>query len=389
VPAFLFYAHFDVVPPGDEAAWSHGAFSGEVASGYVWGRGALDDKSCLMGIMEAVESLLGEGAEPDAAFYIAFGGDEETTGNLGARVIAEALRSRGVRLACVFDEGSAIMDGILGFVKQPIAMVGIAEKGFCNVEVIVRGTAGHSSMPGRGTAAGALGAIVAGIEARPFTPRLTEVTAGFFRSIAPFVPGIWGLGLHAVRVLWPFFRRRLTAIPSMDALLRTTQAVTIMRAGIKENVIPDEARAVVNMRLLPDDTPGSARDRIEAVARSIVPDRFTLEVRLLPGATASDPVPVMQPGPGLWALIRSLVRAAEPRAIVAPFLGVVYTDSRKFAAISDCIVRLHPVVLTGGELGRIHSLDERISFENYGRMIGFYQGLLRGAGTAAGDAAGV
>ena len=386
--ALLFYAHFDVVPPGDESAWTHGAFSGDVADGFIWGRGALDDKNCLMGILEAVEELLAEGARPPVTIHIAFGGDEETTGALGAQRIADVLAARGVRLSCVLDEGSAISEGILPIVKRPIAMIGIAEKGFANVEVIVRGKAGHSSMPGRGTAAGALSAIIAGMERRRFPVRLTPTAAGFFRAIAPWVPGLRGLALRLVRPLWPFLGAALAANPSVDAMVRTTQAVTILRAGEKENVLPAEARAVVNMRLLPGDTTAGVLRRIEPIARRLLPARFTLEVRLLPGTIASDPVPERRPRSELWALVCDAVRAVEPRALVAPILVVVYTDSRKFAHLAECIIRLHPVVLTADELGRIHSRDERISLENYSRMIAFYAHLMRGGPAAAGTAAG-
>ena len=377
--ALLFYAHFDVVPPGDESAWSHGAFAGDVAEGCIWGRGALDDKNCLMGIMEAVETLLAEGTRPPATLYLAFGGDEETTGFFGARKIAETLASRGVRLACVLDEGSFISDGIFSFVKRPIAMIGVAEKGFANVEVIVRGTPGHSSMPGRGTTAGALGAIVAEIERRRFPARLTPAAEGFIQSIAPHVPGLRGLGLRLLRPLWPLVRAGLTANPRVDALLRTTQAVTIMHAGERENVLPAEARAVINLRLLPGDSAQTALRRIDRIARRAVPRQFSLEVRLLPGATASDPVPETRPAEDLWTLIGDAVLAAEPRAIISPFLVIAYTDSRKFASIADSIVRLHPVLLTSDEVGRIHGVDERISLDNYDRMISFYAHLMRGA----------
>jgi carboxypeptidase PM20D1 len=375
-PALLFYAHFDVVPPGDEQAWTHGAFSGDIADGFIWGRGALDDKNCLMGLMEAVESLLEKGKQPAVPVYLAFGGDEETTGSFGARVIAEALAARGVRLCCVLDEGSFISDGILPFMERPIAMVGLAEKGFANAEVIVRGKAGHSSMPGRGTAAGALAAVITAVERHRFPPRLTGTVVLFFRSIAPHVRGLTGLALRLIRLLWPFLRSPLSRTPTVDALLRTTQAVTILRAGEKENVIPDAARAVVNLRLLPGDSSASALLHVGHVARRALPAPFSLEVRLLPGATASDPVPESRPSPALWDALRAAIHEVEPRAVIAPFLVVVYTDSRKFASISESIVRFHPVALTAEEIGRVHSADERISLENYGRMITFYERML-------------
>ena len=374
----LLYAHFDVVPPGDESAWRHGAFSGDVAEGFVWGRGALDDKHCLLGILEAVESLLAEGRGPEVTVYMAFGGDEETVGT-GARLIADTLAARGVRLSCVLDEGSVISDGIVPLVRVPLALVGVAEKGFANAEMTVRGSAGHSSTPGRGTAAGALAAVVAAVERRRFPLRLTGTTVGTLRALGPHLPGLRGGALRAIRLLWPFVRRSLGAVPVLDALLRTTQAVTILRAGDKENVLPAEARAVVNLRLLPGDSPESAVGRIHQVAHRALRGPFSLEVRLLPGATASPPVPETRPDPWLWDALCAAIRQAEPRAAIVPTLVVVYTDSRKFASLSASIVRFHPLVLTAEERGSIHSINERISLENYGRMIAFYRSILLAA----------
>ena len=112
-PALLFYAHYDVVPAGDESAWTHPPFSGLVADGHIWGRGTLDDKNILMALLETIESLLKDGFRPTRRLYFAFGGDEEALGALGAGTIVHTLAERGVRLACVFDEGSVISDGII------------------------------------------------------------------------------------------------------------------------------------------------------------------------------------------------------------------------------------------------------------------------------------
>ncbi len=267
LPGLLFYGHYDVVPAGDESAWTHPPFSGLTADGYIWGRGTLDDKDILMALLETVESLLASGFTPARTLYLAFGGDEEALGERGAGTIARTLADRGVRLACVFDEGSVISDRIISFVERPLAMIGLAEKGFANVEVVVTGRPGHSSMPGRGTAAGALSAVMAAIEKNPFPLRLTPVVARFLASIAPHAKGAIGVALRLVKPLWLLLRGALSADASVDALLRTTQAVTMMRAGEVPNVIPGEARAVVNIRLLPGDTTKAALAHIERIAR--------------------------------------------------------------------------------------------------------------------------
>jgi carboxypeptidase PM20D1 len=381
-PAILLYAHYDVVPPGTEAGWSHPPFSGDLADGFIWGRGTLDDKGALLGVLEAAEGLLAEGFRPRRTVYLAFGGDEETNGRLGAAAIAGTLAARGVRLSCVLDEGSIIADGIMRFVGRPVAMVGVAEKGFANVEIVVEGRAGHSSTPGRGTSAGALAAVVAAIERRRFPPRLTPTVERFFRVLAPHAGGLMGRGLRFLRPLWPLFRRRFVADPSMDALVRTTQAVTVLRAGEKENVIPDQARAVINLRLLPGDSSQSALVRIERIARRSLSGRFNLKAAFLEGTTRSEPVPESRPDAPLWKVLEESIHEVSPLAIVAPFLVVVYTDSRKFLDLTASIVRLLPIVLGSAELARIHAFDERISRENYGRMIRFYGTFIRGAGSA-------
>jgi carboxypeptidase PM20D1 len=354
-----------------------------VADGFVWGRGTLDDKSALLGIMEAVEGLLAEGFSPRQTIYLAFGGDEETSGAFGARTIARTLAERGARLSCVLDEGAVIGDGLLPFIQRPLAMIGVAEKGFANVQIVVEGRAGHSAMPGRGTSAGALAAAVSAIERRPFPVRLTPTVARFFRALAPHTRGLRGLGVRFLRPLWPLVSGILSADPGADALLRTTQAVTILRAGEKENVLPDRARAVINLRLLSGDSTQSALARIERIARRSVPRRFSVKTGFLEGTTKSEPVPESPRDESLWRALEESVHEIEPDAIVAPYLVVVYTDSRKFVGLAQSIVRLLPMVLPPEELRRIHAFDERISLPNYGGMIRFYGSLIRRLGSAS------
>ena len=256
-------------------------------------------------------------------------------------------------------------------------MIGLAEKGFANVEVVVTGRPGHSSMPGRGTAAGALSAVMAAIEKNPFPLRLTPVVARFLASIAPHAKGAIGVALRLVKPLWLLLRGALSADASVDALLRTTQAVTMMRAGEVPNVIPGEARAVVNIRLLPGDTTKAALAHIERIARRAVSGRFSLHVQFLPQATLSEPIGDGRLFPELWKAVNDSVLLIEPRAVIAPFLVVGATDSRRFAHLTDAIVRFMPTTLTAQDVARLHGVDERISMENYGRMIAFYSSIMR------------
>jgi carboxypeptidase PM20D1 len=373
----VLYAHCDVVPSGVEAAWSHLPFSGIVADGYVWGRGSLDDKGSLLAVMESVEALLEQGFVPARTVNLAFGGDEELNGVRGAAMIAAELMRRGVRPYCLIDEGSVIADGALSMVKRPLALVGIAEKGFANARLTVTGVAGHSAMPGRGTAAGALGAALAALERRPFPLRLTPTVRRFFHALAPHVRPVMGAALRLIGPLWPVLKWVLAADPSTDSLLRTTQAVTMLRAGERPNVLPGEASAIVNLRILPGESTATALQRIRRVAEPHVRRPFALRVEFPEGAEASEPVPELGFDQPLWSALRDCIAEAAPEAAAVPFLVVMATDSRKFAAVADSIVRFMPAVLKPSDIALIHGVDERISLENYGRMIMFYGAFIR------------
>jgi carboxypeptidase PM20D1 len=165
-PPLLLLGHLDVVP-ADATRWTHAPFSGRVADGYVWGRGAIDDKLVSVALLEATEQLLRKGFEPEQTIYIALGHDEEIGGYTGAHAIAALLAERGVHAEAVIDEGLAITEGILEGIDVPVALIGIAEKGFLNVELIATGEGGHSSMPPRQTAVGILSAAIARLQEHP------------------------------------------------------------------------------------------------------------------------------------------------------------------------------------------------------------------------------
>ncbi|MGH7855106.1 MAG: M20/M25/M40 family metallo-hydrolase, partial [Candidatus Binatia bacterium] len=168
----LLMAHMDVVPAADQN-WRHRPFSGALAGGYVWGRGAMDDKASVMAILEAVEHLLTNGFVPKRPIYLAFGHDEEVGGHGGAAKIAELLRSRGVELEFVLDEGMNILNGIVPGIFAPVALIGIAEKGYLSLSLTAETSGGHSSIPPAETAIGIVTRALRKIEAEPFPSRLS------------------------------------------------------------------------------------------------------------------------------------------------------------------------------------------------------------------------
>ena len=252
----LLMAHSDVVPvdEGSEAAWSHPPFAGRIAGGEVWGRGALDDKANLFCILEAVEGLLAEGFRPRRGVLLAFGHDEEVGGEDGALAIAELLGRRGVRPWMVLDEGGAIASGLLPGLDRPLALVTVAEKGSLNLELVVEGDGGHSSVPPRHTAVGVLAGAIHRLERSPMPSAIDGTTRATIEYLGPELDFWLRLPLANLWLFGAPLRALASWDPVFDALVRTTTAATVFEGGTKSNVLPTAARAVVNHRIHPRDS---------------------------------------------------------------------------------------------------------------------------------------
>ena len=368
----LLLGHMDVVPveSGTEEKWRHGPFEGRIADGFVWGRGSIDNKSAVMGTLEAAEMLLGEGFRPARTVYFAFGHDEETGGMGGAREIAALLENRGVELEMVLDEGGVIGDGILPGISGPVALVGVAEKGFVSVELSVRAAGGHSSLPPRQSAAGILGAAVARLEANQMRARLEGPTRQLFDRIGPRLPFAQRAAFANLWLTRGLVTRNLESSPATNAMVRTTTAVTMLQAGTKDNVLPTQARAVVNFRILPGDTVAAV---VEHTKRAVGDDRVEVSVV---GRFSAEPSTVSSTDSGAFLRLERTIRSVTADAIVAPFLVVVVTDARHYGSLSRNVFRFLPVRLTSRDLERMHGIDERIGIPEYETAIRTYRQLI-------------
>lgn len=363
--------HLDVVPvePGTDSAWTRPPFGGEIADGFVWGRGALDDKAGVLGILEAVEALLAGGFTPRRTVHLAFGGDEEV-GGAGARGIAALLRARGIRPELVLDEGGVVTEGIVPGVAGRVALIGIAEKGYLDVEITARDRGGHSSMPPRVTAVGRVSRAVTALEDHPLRAELGGTTGRFLDYLGPEMP----FGMRVVManrwLFGPAVRWQMSASPSTDAGIRTTTAPTMLQGSEKANVLASRARAVVNFRLRPGER---IADVMEHVRRVV--DDPALELR--PVGPQAEPSPISSTDSEAWRALNRSIRQVYPEAVVAPYLVVGATDARHFAGLSRNVYRFLPVVMRSEDLGRMHGTDERIAVDGYRRAVRFYAQLLR------------
>lgn len=369
-PALL-AAHFDVVPvvPGTEDDWEQAPYSGAQVDGFVWGRGAIDDKGSLVALMEAIETQLANGYTPPRTLFFAFGHDEEIGGDDGAKLMAEKLAADGVELAWVLDEGGVIGIDVLAGVSTPIATIGIAEKGSVSLEIVANAAGGHSSMPPKDSAIAVLAEAISTVNNAPVPAAVDGVSANFLDALAPILPFSQRLAVRNRWLLEGVLIDQLSRAPAANAMLRTTTAPTMINAGVKENVLPSTASAVVNFRVHPRDTPDSIE---QYVSNRIASDRVSV-AKLNDGREAS----VVSPVDGeAYALLESTINRVFPEVVVAPYLVVGGTDARHYDGLTENVYRFIPVPMDDSDRARFHGTNERIAVADLARAVSFYQDLL-------------
>ena len=369
-PAML-AAHYDVVPviPGTEGAWKHPPFAGDIAEGYVWGRGTLDDKGAVITILEAVTYLLKQGYKPQQTIYLSFDHKEELVDDTGAAAVVAHLKAQNIRLAWSLDEGSFVLDGIVPGLAQPVASINVTEKGYLTLNLTAHAAGGHSSMPPRETAVGILARAIVALEQAPLPGGLDGVSGEMFSGLARHMS-------FGKRVLfanqWLFgalIERELAKSPASNAMLRTTTAPTMLSGSVKENVLPIEANATVNFRLHPRDTPERV---IDYVKNTIADDRVS--IRMLLGYGASRVAAVDSPA---FRAMANAVRQVYGDAVVAPGITIAGTDSRYYETVADNAYRFNPMMISAQDLAGFHGTNERLSLENLVRATRFYIELIK------------
>jgi len=376
----LLMAHQDVVPidPLSLSDWRHPPFEGKADSGFVFGRGAIDVKCQLIGLLEAAQMLLKQGFHPKRTILFAFGHDEEIGGGHGAKEIAKYLRENNIHPEFILDEGGIILHGTVPGVSEavPVALVGIAEKGYVSYELTVEDKGGHSSMPPKRTAIGILSHAVTRIENNPYPLELKGVGAEIFNYVGPEMNLPLKMVFANQWLFAPLIKRQLDAKNSTRATLHTTTAVTIIQGGEKENILPVKAKAVVNHRLMPGTSSAEARERL---AKIIDDDRVKIETTA--GHDVYEASPVSDVNGRNFKMLQTTISQIFPDAIVAPFLDVGSTDTKHFTDLTPNIYRFQPVEIHDSDLKRIHGTDERLSIAAYKKSVNFFVQLLKNAGS--------
>jgi carboxypeptidase PM20D1 len=366
--AAVLMAHYDVVPV-DEANWEKPAFDAVIENGVMWGRGTLDTKVPCNGILSAAENLIKQGFQPEQDVYFAFSGGEEVNGN-GAVNIVNYFKENNIELSMVLDEGGGVVQDVFPGVKEPCALIGIAEKGLMNLEFTVSGGGGHASAPAPHTPVGKLSLACTKLEAKPFKAHYSKPVLEMFDT----------LGRHSTFLyrmifanLW-CFGGVLDSIckksgGELNALLRTTVAFTQMSGSQAPNVIPPKASMVANLRLNPEDSVNSALSYIKSTIKDD-------EIQLT-NLVSMEPSPISSTDCEGWERVCNAVAGTWQGALVAPYLMVQCSDSRHYGSISDKVYRFSAMALTADERRTIHGNNERITLDAIGKAVEFFMRVIK------------
>ena len=362
--------HIDVVPIASPDKWSVEPFGAEIKDGKIWGRGTIDDKFSVIGIMEAVEMLLKEDFQPERTIYLAFGHDEEVGGDFGAVAMVEHLKSKGIEAEYVLDEGYAITQKLIPGIDTDVAMIGIAEKGSTTIEFTVDMEGGHSSQPSPETAIDVLAKAISRLKEEPMEATLSEAMQGFMNQLGPEMGFVNKMAFANKSLFKPIIIATYEGASNAgNALIRTTTAPTIFEAGIKENVIPTSARALVNFRIIPGQTAEDVMEHCLAVM-----DDERVKAKFYGFNTNPSPVSPMDSW-GYETINRSIKQVFEA-TFTAPNLVIAATDSRHFSPISKNIYRFVPYHINEQNINTFHGIDEHILVEDYKNAIRFYRQLI-------------
>lgn len=363
----MFCAHLDVAPAGD--GWNEDPFGGMRRDGRIYGRGAVDCKGTVIALLEAVDMLLQEGFVPRRDIYFSFGHDEETGGFEGAAAISDLLTKRGLSFDMILDEGGCIVKEHLGDKGFPAALIALGEKLSCSFTLTSSAKGGSASAPPARSAFGVLAEAVCRLEAAHMRCRILPITHEYLRQSAPAM----SFGKRLIAANMPIFNKFFPAAFKNNrrilALLRTTMITTSLSADNAESMLPYHARAVVNARLLPGDTPQSVLRHISELLSDLPVDV---------AMTHSDEkhVPITPTSHPMYQLLCRTLTEQYPSLTCVPTLTTESTDSRHYRHLSDCVIRFRPFFEDNDDTPP-HAANESVSELSLGAAVDLYAAFIK------------
>ena len=365
----LLMAHQDVVPVniGTEGDWTGAPFAGEIIDGYVYGRGAMDDKGSLVGLMEALDALARDGFAPRRTILLQLGHDEEVSGS-GAEAGIALLKSRRISPVMALDEGFMVVEdnpvtgGTLG-------LIGVAEKGYLTIRLTALAEGGHSSAPPRDSATVRLSRALVALDENQMAADLSKApTSDMIRVVSQEMGFVNRMAIANQWLLGGLVESGFAASPQGNAMIRTTTAPTMLVGSAKENVLAQRATAMVNFRVHPNNTVEEVLQHV----RDVTADIEGIEIELGGDGIASEPSPVSSTQNRAYGVLAAVAAEISGGAPSTPALVIGATDARYASAITKDVYRFAPSVVGPADLAGFHGTNERLSVENMGRLARSY-----------------
>ena len=360
-------SHQDVVPA--EGVWEHGPFSGDIADGKVWGRGASDTKCSVMAFFQAAEELLAAGYTPKQDVYLSSSCTEEWGGDGCPKIVAE-LEKRGVKPYLVCDEGGSIITDPIGGIHGNFAMIGVFEKGKADVKFTAFSEGGHASAPKAHSPVARLAAFVHEVETHPvFRRKMPKEVASMFETLAPYAGFPLKLVFSNLWLFRPVLLKVLPLIsPQAGAMIRTTIAFTMMSGSDACNVMPQEASISANMRFIPHQD----MEESLAIIRKIA-EKHHLKTEVL---SANDYTKPMDIHGEAFETVQRVIGQTFPGCAGSPYVMTGATDSRFYQKICDNVIRFAPVIYGPEQMKGMHGMNENIEYNCLPGAVDFYKNLI-------------
>jgi carboxypeptidase PM20D1 len=363
----ILMGHYDVVA-ADENEWKYPPFGAEIHGGTIYARGAVDTKCIMCAVLEAISKLIDEGFTPKRDIYIISTNNEEIGGDTTPAMV-DWFKQKNIKPYIVLDEGGAVTDALPLGVKTPFAMIGVSEKGVADVKLTVKCKGGHSSAPSNDDACVQLIKALNNIIDHPHKSKISPVVKTMFISLAKYTSFIYKIIFANLWLFSPIVKKIMKSGSTTNAMLATTDALTMLNGSTQINVLPSEASAGFSVRVAPGETVDEA---VKHITESCKNENVKIDVMY-----RFEPSPISNYNSEQYSLLYDTVKSVYTDADISPYVMNGGTDSKHFAVICNYVYRFAGFEFSGEERAGIHSINEGLRAEKYLKGVKFYQELLK------------
>ena len=365
----LLTAHYDVVGVKDDKGWKQPPFAGYYDDEYILARGTLDDKSSFFAILEATNELLKNNFKQQADLYLAFSHCEETGSKEGAPSVIEYFKKNNIQFATALDEGGRVINKN----DKYYAFVGTSEKGRLLTKITTFGTGKHASTPDSNSATEKLAKLIIKFNNQNYNTQMSNDIYQYYLSTFDSYNFSTKYLLANKDIFKNILYKELSKRAEDNARINSTFAITILEASNTANVISNNASMIMDIRILPIHKSEDIKKYIEkTIYKTFNKDEVKIEYIDLMEPCKSSPINTIE-----YKLLEDDIHSIFPDIKIAPYMVLGATDAREYSKVADNTYRFLPIILSYEEASLMHADNEKISLQNWARMIEFYTNFIK------------